>query len=109
MGQNSDDLFLEIGLWPIHALRFTMFSEVYRKGGMLSLADQYSDNQGNWKFLFGPLHIERSIGLTAKYQPFRDVYVNCSARLHKIEDEADPSQNRAHQFECTIGASLGLW
>jgi hypothetical protein len=29
--------------------------------------------------------------------------------VHKIEDEADPSQNRARQFECTIGASLGLW
>jgi hypothetical protein len=109
MGQNADNLFLEIGLSPMHALRLTTFSEIFRKGGMLSLADQYSDNQGNWKFLFGPLHIERSVGMTAKYQPFRDVFVNCSARVHKIEDEADPSRNRPHQFEWTIGASLGLW
>jgi len=109
MGQNADNLFFEVGVSPMHALRLTTFGEIFRKGGILSLADQYSDNQGNWKFLFGPLHIERSIGLAAKYQPFRDVYVNCSARVHKIEDEADPSQNRAQQFECTIGASLGLW
>jgi hypothetical protein len=109
MGQNADNLFLEVGLSPMHALRFTTFGEIFRKGGILPLADQYSDNQGNWKFLFDPLHIERSIGMTAKYQPFRDVYVNCSARVHKIEDEADPSQNRAKQFEWTIGASLGLW
>ena len=109
MGQNADNLFLEVGLSPMHALRFTTFGEIFRKGGILPLADQYSDNQGNWKFLFGPLHIERSVGMTAKYQPFRDVYVNCSARVHRIEDEADPSQNRAKQFEWTIGASLGLW
>ncbi len=109
MGQNADNLFLEIGLSPMHALRLTTFSEIFRKGGILPLVDQYADNQGNWKFLFGPLHIERSFGMTVKYQPFRDVYVNCRARVHKIEDEADPSQNRARQFECTIGASLGLW
>jgi hypothetical protein len=109
MGQNADNLFLEVGLSPMHALRLTTFSEIFRKGGILPLADQYSDNQGNWKFLFGPLHIERSIGMTAKYQPFRDVYVNCSARVHKIEDEADPSKNRPHQFEFSLGASVGIW
>ena len=109
MGQNADNLFLEVGLSPMHALRLTAFSEIFRKGGILPLADQYSNNQGNWKFLFGPLHIERSIGMTAKYQPFRDVYVNCSVRVHKIEDEADPSKNRPHQFEFSLGASLGIW
>ena len=109
MGQNADDLFLEMGLTPMHSLRLTTFGEIYRKGGMLPLADQYSDNQGNWTFLFGPLHVERSIGLTVKYQPLRDVFINCRARLHKIEDEADPIQNRPHQFEFTLGAGVGLW
>lgn len=109
MGQNSDDLFLEIGLSPIHALRFTMFSEVYRKGGILPLADQYSDYQGYWTFLFGPLHVERSTGLTLQYQPIRDIFVHFNGRVRTIKDEDDPSQNRSHQLECTIGASLGLW
>ena len=109
MGQNADNLFFEVGVSPMHALRLTTFGEIFRKGGMLPLADQYADNQGNWKFLFGPLHIERSIGITAKYQPFRDVFINGSARVHKIEDEADPSQNRAHQFEFSLGANLGIW
>jgi len=109
MGQNADDLFLEIGLQPLHALRMTAFGEVFRKGGILPLVDQYSDNQGNWKFLFGPVHVERSFGITAKYQPLRDLFINVRARVHKIEDEADPSQNRLHQFEFTLGASLGIW
>jgi hypothetical protein len=109
MGQNADNLFFEVGVSPMHALRLTTFGEIFRKGGMLPLADQYADNQGNWKFLFGPLHIERSIGITAKYQPFRDVFINSSVRVHKIEDEADPSQNRAHQFEFSLGANLGIW
>lgn len=109
MGQNADDLFLEIGLTPMHSLRVSTFGEIYRKGGMLSLFDQYSTDQGNWTFLFGPLHVERSIGITAKYQPLRDVFINLSARLNKIEDEADPAQNRAHQFEFTLGAGIGIW
>ena len=109
MGQNADDLLLELGLNPIHSLRLTTFGEIFRKGGALPLSDQYSDNQGNWTFLFGPLHTERSVGITAKYQPLRDVFINFSARLHKIEDEADPVQNRANQLEFTLGAGLGIW
>jgi hypothetical protein len=109
MGQNADDLFFELGYIPFHALKVTAFSEVFRKGGTLPIADQYANDQGDWTFLFGPLHVERSVGMTAKYQPLRDIFVHFDGRLRTIEDEADPSQNRVHQFECTIGASLGLW
>jgi hypothetical protein len=109
MGQNADNLFLEIGYTPMHALRVTTFGEVYRKGGTLPIADQYSSDEGKMPFLFGPLHVERSFGITTKYQPIRDVFVNFKARIHKIEDEADPAQNRSHQFEFTLGASLGIW
>ena len=76
MGQNADDLFFELGYIPFHALRLTAFSEVFRKGGTFPIADQYSADQGNWTFLFGPLHVERSFGITAKYQPLRDVFIN---------------------------------
>jgi hypothetical protein len=109
MGQNADDLFLELGFIPMHALRLTTFGEIFRKGDILSLKDQYSTDGGKKPFLFGPLHIERSFGISAKYQPLRDLFINLKARVHKIEDEADPAQNRLHQFEFTLGASLGIW
>lgn len=109
MGQNADNFFIEFGFTPRHALRMTAYGEIFRKGGALSIVDQYSPDQGNWKFLFGPLHIERSIGIAARYQPFRDVFINLKSRLHKIEDEDNPPKNRAQQFEFILGASLGLW
>jgi hypothetical protein len=109
MGQNSDDLFLEIGFIPVHALRLTAYSEIFRKGGIMSLKDQYSEDEGDKPFLFGPLHLERSAGMSAKYQPLRDLFINVNARVRKIEDEADPAQNRSHQFELTMGISLGIW
>jgi len=109
MGQNADNLFIELGFSPSHAMRFTAFGEVFRKGGNLPIKDQYSDYQGNWKFLFGPLHIERSAGLSFKYQPLRDIFINLNGRLRTIEDEADPAQNRSQEFEWSIGAALGLW
>lgn len=109
MGQNADDSFLELGFIPMHALRLTAFGEIFRKGGILSLQDQYAADGGNKPFLFGPLHIERTAGMSAKYQPLRDLFLNLNARIRKIEDEADPAQNRPHQFELTMGISLGIW
>jgi len=109
MGQNADNIFAEIGFTPMHALHLTAFGEIFRKGGDLSIFDQYSTYQGNWTFLFGPLHIERSAGLSIQYQPVRDIFVNFNSRVRTIEDEANPAQNRSQQFEWTIGASLGLW
>jgi hypothetical protein len=109
MGQNADNLFLELGFTPMHSLHLTAFSELFRKGGNLSIKDQYDDYQGRWTFLFGPLHIERSAGIIIQYQPVRDIFVNFNGRLRTIEDEADPAQNRSQQFEWTIGAGLGLW
>ena len=109
MGQNSDDLFLELGFIPVHALRLTAYSEIFRKGGIMSLKDQYSEDEGDKPFLFGPLHLERSTGMSAKYQPLRDLFINVNARIRNIEDEADPAQNRSHQFEFTMGISLGIW
>jgi hypothetical protein len=29
--------------------------------------------------------------------------------VSKIEDEADPAQNRTRQFEFTLGAGIGIW
>jgi hypothetical protein len=109
MGQNADDLLLEVGYTPSRALRVTGFGEIYRKGAELAILDQYSTLQGEKPFLFGPLHIERTVGITAKYQVVRDVFVNGRVQLHRIQDELDPSQNRAHQLEFTLGASLGIW
>jgi hypothetical protein len=109
MGQNADNLFLELGFTPMRALHLTAFGEIFRKGGNLSILDQYSTDQGNWTFLFGPLHVERSTGLTLQYQPIRDIFVRFNGRVRTIEDEANPSQNRSQQFECIIGASLGIW
>ena len=109
MGQNADDLSLEFGITPMHALRLTAFGEIFRKGGDLPIADQYANDQGRKPFLFGPLHEERSVGVTAQYQPLRDLFLNFKARLRKISDEADPSQNRAHEKEFSIGVGLGIW
>jgi hypothetical protein len=109
MGQNADDLFFEIGFRPGYSLKLTGFTEVFRKGGDLPIADQYSEDQGNWKYLFGPLHVERSFGITARYQILRDVFVDFKGMIKNIYDENDPSMNRTDQFEYYLGASLGIW
>ncbi|MBN1396982.1 MAG: hypothetical protein JXA06_03020 [Bacteroidetes bacterium] len=109
MGQNADNLYVEMGFAPRHALHLTAFAEVFRKGGSLSIVDQYSTEQGKKSFLFGPLHIQRSAGLSVQYQPVRDFFINFNGRVLTIEDEANPARNCTNQFEWTIGAGLGLW
>jgi len=109
MGQNSDNLYCEVGIIPKQGLRFSLFGNIFRKGAALSIFDQYSERQGEKPFLFGPLHEERSVGFAIKYQPLRDIFIDINGRFHRIRDELCPSMNKNFQFEFFSGISLGIW
>lgn len=109
-GQNADNLYFEACYRPVRLLKIGVFSEVYRKGGLMDVAYQYGGPDGSYgmpNFLYGPLHQERSYGLYWKYQPLRDVFVDFRGRQVKIDDEASAMHKK--QFEFTLGAQLGIW
>jgi hypothetical protein len=109
IGQNADDLYLELGYTPMHALRLSVFSEVYRKGAKGSILDQYSEDQGKKPFLFDLQYEERSFGLIGRYQPVRDVFIDFRAKVRKIKDTPSPNLNQNNQVEFYVSAGVGLW
>jgi hypothetical protein len=84
-------------------------AEAYRRGAMAPIADQYAPNGGNLLFLFDLQHEEHSVGVFARYQPWRDVFFDLRAKMRKIEDQIDPSLDRNNNVEIYISAGLGLW
>ena len=107
IGQNADDLYLELRYRPIRALKAGVFGEVYRKGGLKDVAYQY--RVPSQPFLYGPLHEERSFGVYADYQVTRDLFVSGLVRSHTVKDEATPSLNKNKQTEFSFSVSYGIW
>lgn len=109
IGQNADDLYLELGFTPMHSLRISMFAEVYRKGAKGSIIDQYSDDQGKKPFLFDFQYEDRSFGVFGRYQPLRDVFLDFRIKARKVEDTAYPNLNQNNLVEFFFAAGIGLW
>ena len=109
IGQNADDIYLELGFTPMHSLRVGAFAEVYRKGGKADIQYQYTPDGGKLPFLYDLQHEERSIGILGRYQPFRDVFFDFRIKIRKVEDKLDKSLNQNNQVEFYLSAGLGFW
>jgi hypothetical protein len=109
IGQNADDLYLELGFTPMHALRVSAFAETYRKGGKADIQYQYQADQGNLPFLYDLQHEERSFGILGRYQPLRDVFFDVRIKMRNVEDKVNPSLNQTHRVEFYLDAGVGLW
>ncbi|MBI4429899.1 MAG: hypothetical protein HY562_12370 [Ignavibacteriales bacterium] len=108
IGQNADNLRFELGYSLSRALKLNAFSEVYRKGDREDVAFQYQAIA--FEFLYGPAyHEERTFGLSARYQPVRDLFVDFKLRRWSVSDNMFPSLTRDKQLDVSIGASLGVW
>ena len=107
VGQNGEDTYIALSYAPMRELRFAAFREVFLKGGKKDVAYQYMLPSQAW--LYGPLHQERSWGLSGRYQLVRDLFADVSVRRLTIKDEADPSLNRDNQWEWSVTGTLGIW
>jgi hypothetical protein len=109
IGQNADDCILSLAYRPVRELKFGAYSEIYRKGDIMPISDQYSADQGEFSFLQGKRHEEKIYGIKAHYQPLRDLFFDAKAQLHTLTDESDPTSNYDERFELFVSASLGIW
>ena len=118
VGQNGDDLFLDLSYAFSRELRIGGGMEFYRKGGKLDVSYQYGGTTPDFLYavdpftglqISGPERKESSIRLHGTYQPLRDLFVEVQTRWLTIEDKFNPSLDRKNQFEFSIGAKLGVW
>ena len=106
VGQNGDDLWIDISYRPSHALVLGATYEIYRKGGFADVAYHYEKELPAPPFLFGPLHEEQTYGFYGRYQIVRDGFVDACVMRRKIEDETTGS---SRQWEFTLGVQYGIW
>jgi hypothetical protein len=109
IGQNADDLYLELGFTPIHSLRIGAFGEAYRKGGKKDIQIQYNADGGKLPFLYDLEHEERTVGILGRYQPLRDVFLDFQIKMRKVEDKVNPYLNQNNQVEFFLSAGVGIW
>ena len=108
IGQNADNLYFELSYSFSRALKINAFSEVYRKGDRTDVLFQYQAIA--LEFLYGPYyHEERTFGLSARYQPLRDLFVDFKLRRWTVNDNIFTSLNRDKHLDISIGAYLGVW
>jgi len=86
IGQNADNLYLEANYRPIHNLRVGLQFESLRKGAMDSTKFQYALPTPT--FLYSPTIKQQSFGMTARYEPLRDLFVDFHLLLARYSQQA---------------------
>ena len=107
VGQNGDDLYIELQLTPIRSLRFGLFWERYRKGGLKDISFQYETP--SQPFLYSPVRKQESIGMFGHFQFVRDGFIDLEVRTLTLRDEAYPSANLDGSIEVRAGIRYGIW
>ena len=106
MGQNADNLYLDLSYKPTRSVILGGTMQIYRKGGLKDISYQYVLPAS--PFLYGPLHEERSFGLYTRYQFVRDGFLDARVTTRKTSDEA-LNIHGDQKLEFSITARYGLW
>jgi len=106
MGQNADNLYLDLSYRPKRSIAVGAMMQVFRKGGLADVAYQY--RTPSLPFLHGPSHEERSFGLHARYEIFRDGFLDAHARSLTLSDES-LGINKEKKIEWGVSLRYGLW
>jgi len=106
MGQNADNVFLDLSYRPVRSILFGGTVEVFRKGGLKDISYQYK--YPSQSFLYGPFHEDRSVGVHARYQFVRDGFIDARVTSRTTTDEALRLSND-RKLEFSVSARYGLW
>lgn len=87
IGQNADNLFIEANYRPLRNLKLGVQFESLRKGAKDSTRFQYELPTPT--FLYGPTIKRQSFGITARYEPLRDLFIDFHILLARYSQEAN--------------------
>lgn len=88
MGQNSDQVRVQFNYRLLRGLKFILYAERTRKGGMDDIAFAYSNSGTNdFPFLYSPLREDKNIGLTCRYEYLHDLVIEGSYLYSSVKDE----------------------
>jgi hypothetical protein len=85
IGQNADQLYMELLYTPSYKTYIKLFGEAIRRGGFGNIKNQY-DTVGE-PFLYGPRMNETNLGIEASYEFLYNTYVRASYEYTKLTDQ----------------------
>ena len=103
IGQNADQLFMQLEYTFTRGLNIKLWGEVIRQGGMDSVKYQYPPNKRD--FLYGKLRKENNIGVEIKYEFMHDLFAKFS---YINSDVTDEDTKRTPSFMLGKNSSIGL-
>jgi len=90
LGQNADQIRIQADYQLIRGLKFMIFIERLRKGGLDDIYYAYNDIKNNGRsFLYSPLRTEYRAGLSVNYEYQHDLHIGMKYTYSDIKDEDD--------------------
>lgn len=88
LGQNSDQLRIQFNYQLLRGLKFQLFAEQIRKGGIDEIYFAYSGmDEKDFPFLYSPTRRENRIGLDVSFEYLHDLVIKGSYIYSDITDE----------------------
>ena len=88
LGQNADQFRVQFNYQLLRGLKFQLFAEAIRKGGLDEIYYAYSGiGEKDLPFLYSPARKEKRIGLDISYQYLHDLMIKGSYIYSDITDE----------------------
>jgi len=85
IGQNADQLFLQLDYRLMRGLEFKLWGEMIRQGGFDDVSKQYTDP--GEAFLYGLRRNETNVGFEVRYEYINDLFAKVSYVYSEVEDE----------------------
>ena len=106
LGQNADQVRIQFNYRPLRGLKFEVYFERIRKGGLDDIYFAYAGmDEFNKSFLYTPLREDKYFGLNCRYEYMHDLVLKGSYRYSDIKDE---KPNRTHDFLLDQNHSFSL-
>ena len=88
LGQNSDQLRIQFNYQLLRGLKFQLFAEQIRKGGIDEIYFAYSGmDEKDFAFLYSPTRKEKRIGLDVSFEYLHDLVIKGSYIYSDITDD----------------------
>lgn len=92
LGQNADQFRVQLNYQLYRGLKFQLFTEFIRKGGLDEIYYAYTGvDEKDLPFLYSPVRDEDRIGMDVTYEHFHDLIIKGSYIYSNISDE-DPTR-----------------
>lgn len=110
IGQNADLLRMQLDYSFINRLKFSLYGEMIRKGGLKNIQIAY-ETKDYLPFLYGDVRKEMRVGLDVSYEYSHDLFLNSYINYVDISDQdpvRTPSWQLGKYFSFGMIVSYGL-